>query len=190
MDQKHLEDRLAELCAARSEHGDQELGLLACREALGAAARGNGGVGAVLIDPKGAVIERGQNEAFYPNFRSDRHAEMVVMNAFEARCPTLDNMRGHTLVSSLEPCPMCVARLLITGVETVKFLALDELGEWRRTCTSCRPPGNVSDSGWSSSWRTSPKICGSSPWMLFFSTWSSCGTSSTHASESLGCESE
>ena len=128
MDQKHLEDRLAELCAARSEHGDQELGLLACREALGAAARGNGGVGAVLIDPKGAVIERGQNEAFYPNFRSDRHAEMVVMNAFEARCPTLDNMRGHTLVSSLEPCPMCVARLLITGVETVKFLALDELG--------------------------------------------------------------
>ena len=29
---------------------------------------------------------------------------------------------------ALEPCPMCIARLLITGVETVKFLALDELG--------------------------------------------------------------
>ena len=128
MSRNRLEDRLAELCAAHTDHGDQEIGLLACREALGAAERGNYGVGAVLIDPQGDVIERGQNEAFYPNFRSERHAEMVVMNAFEARCPQLDNMRGYTLVSSLEPCPMCIARLLITGVETVKFLALDELG--------------------------------------------------------------
>ncbi len=128
MDLNRLEDRLAALCAERTGHEDQQSGLLVCREALSAAARGNYGVGAVLIDPDGAVIERGQNEAFYPSFRSDRHAEMVVVNAFEASCPVGDNMRGYTLVSSLEPCPMCIARLLITGVETVKFLALDELG--------------------------------------------------------------
>lgn len=132
MDLNRLQDRLAELCAERTDHEDQESGLLACREALSAAARGNYGVGAILIDPDGAVIERGQNEVFSPSFRSDRHAEMVVMNGFEASCPELDNMRGYTLVSSLEPCPMCIARLLITGVETVKFLALDELGGMTR----------------------------------------------------------
>ena len=128
MDLNRLEDRLAALCTERTGHEDQQSGLLVCREALSAAARGNYGVGALLIDPAGVVIERGQNEAFHPSFRSDRHAEMVVMNAFEAGCPVVDNMRGFTLVSSLEPCPMCIARLLITGVETVKFLALDELG--------------------------------------------------------------
>ncbi len=132
MDLDRLEAKLVELCAGRTDHADQEFGLLACREALAAAARGNYGVGAVLIDPGGAVVERGQNEAFYPSFRSDRHAEMVVLSAFEARCPEVDNMRGYTLVSSLEPCPMCIARLLITGVETVKFLALDELGGMAR----------------------------------------------------------
>jgi len=39
----------------------------------------------------------------------------------------MDNMRGYTLVCSLEPCPMCIARLLVAGVQTVKFLAYDEL---------------------------------------------------------------
>ena len=49
------------------------------------------------------------------------------MNAFEERHPEVDSMRGYTLMSSLEPCPMCLARLLIAGVQTVKFLAYDEL---------------------------------------------------------------
>jgi cytosine deaminase len=52
---------------------------------------------------------------------------MVAMNAFEERHPEIDNMRGYTLMCSLEPCPMCLARLLIAGVQTVKFLAYDEL---------------------------------------------------------------
>ena len=89
---------------------------------------GNYGVGAVLVDPAGQVIERAQNQAFVPAFRSDLHAEMAVMNAFERRFPDAENMRGYTLVSSLEPCPMCVGRLLIAGVQTVKFLAKDDLG--------------------------------------------------------------
>ena len=54
-------------------------------------------------------------------------------------------MRGFTMLTSLEPCPMCLARLLIAGVETVKYIARDELGgmvgyldrlptAWRRLC--------------------------------------------------------
>jgi len=82
----------------------------------------------VLIDPGGEILERGRNSVFFPHFRSDMHAEMVVMTAFEERRPAVENMRGYTLLCSLEPCPMCLARLLIAGVQTVKFLAYDDLG--------------------------------------------------------------
>ena len=65
---------------------------------------------------------------FSPYFRSDLHAEMVVMNIFEERHPEIDTMQGYTLVSSIEPCLMCFARLPAGGVPTVKFLAEDAWG--------------------------------------------------------------
>jgi cytosine deaminase len=123
-----LERRLSAIATRSTPHADQEIALLACHEALAAIGEGNYGVGAVLIDPSGAVAERGHNLAFQPTFRSDLHAEMVVMNAFEERFPETGSMAGYVLVCSLEPCPMCLARLLIAGVETVKFVASDELG--------------------------------------------------------------
>ena len=122
-----LEARFVTVSAERTHHRDQHLGIVACTEALAAAKTGNYGVGAVLVDPKGEIVEQGRNTVFFPHFRSDLHAEMVVMNAFEERHPTADNMRGYTLMVSLEPCPMCLARLLVAGVQTVKFLAYDEL---------------------------------------------------------------
>ena len=108
--------------------GDEALGIEACREALEAAQEGNYGVGAILLDPAGEIVQRGHNQAFLPRFRSDLHAEMVVMNAFEDGWPASVSMRGYTLVCSLEPCPMCMSRLLIAGVERVKFVARDDLG--------------------------------------------------------------
>jgi tRNA(Arg) A34 adenosine deaminase TadA len=107
---------------------DEFYGIEACREALHAALEGNYGVGAVLVDPSGDIVERGHNQAFQPRFRSDLHAEMVVINAFEDQLPGSTDMRGYSLICSLEPCPMCLGRLLIAGVERVKFVARDELG--------------------------------------------------------------
>jgi len=78
----------------------------------------------VLVNPRGTVGAQGQNTVFYRHFRSDLHAEMVVMNAFEEQHPEV-TMRGYTLLCSLKPCPMCFARLLAAGVQTVKFLAED-----------------------------------------------------------------
>ena len=37
-------------------------------------------------------------------------------------------MSGYNQYSSIEPCPMCVARLIATGVGTVKFVAPDASG--------------------------------------------------------------
>jgi tRNA(Arg) A34 adenosine deaminase TadA len=122
-----LEARFAHVSAERTHHRDQELAIVACAEALAAAQSGNYGVGAVLIGPRGEILEKGRNAVFFPSFRSDLHAEMVAMNAFEERHPEVNNMRGYTLMCSLEPCPMCLARLLIAGVQTVKFLAYDDL---------------------------------------------------------------
>src|SRR5215510_1389952 len=123
-----LEARFAQASAEPTHHIDQHLGIVACGEALAAARAGNYGVGAVLVDPNGSILAQGRNAVFFPYFRSDHHAEMVAINAFEERHPDVDNMRGYTLVSSLEPCPMCMTRLLMAGVQTVKFLAYDELG--------------------------------------------------------------
>jgi len=122
-----LEASFVSVSAERTHHKDQDLGIVACAEALAAARSGNYGVGAVLVDPKGEILELGRNRVFFPRFRSDLHAEMDTMNAFEERHPEVTNMRGYTLLCSLEPCPMCLARLLMAGVQTVKFLAYDEL---------------------------------------------------------------
>ena len=123
-----LEARFACVSVEPASYQDQQLGMVVCQEALVAARRGNYGVGAVLVNPRGTVVAQGQNAVFYPHFRSDLHAEMVVMNAFEERHPEVDTMRGYTLLSSIEPCLMCFARLLAAGVETVKFLAEDVWG--------------------------------------------------------------
>jgi len=123
-----LEARFAGIKTEPVSHQDQQLGLIVCQEALLAAVRGNYGVGAVLVDPHATVVSQGQNAVFYPRFRSDLHAEMVVMNAFEDQHPEVNTMRGYTLLSSIEPCPMCFARLLAAGVQTVKFLAEDAWG--------------------------------------------------------------
>jgi len=37
-------------------------------------------------------------------------------------------MAGYTLYTSLESCPMCLARLITSGVATVKYVAPDTQG--------------------------------------------------------------
>lgn len=96
------------------------------REAIRASARGNFGVGAVLIDDAGRVVQKGQNRVFVPRFRSDLHAEMDAMTKFERRNDR--TLRGYTLYTSVEPCPMCFARLITAGVSTVRYACPDKQG--------------------------------------------------------------
>ena len=81
---EELEVRLAGVRAELTTNQDQQLGVVACQEALVAALRGNYGVGALLVDPQGTIVARGQNAVFSPYFRSDLHAELVVMNALRS----------------------------------------------------------------------------------------------------------
>ncbi len=93
--------------------------------ALKAANSGNFGVGCILIDINGNVVVQGHNEVFYPYFRSDRHGEMVVMDKFEDTYREFTRLEDYTLYTSLEPCPMCLARLILSGLNKVLYAAPD-----------------------------------------------------------------
>jgi tRNA(adenine34) deaminase len=81
-------------------------------------------VGAVILDPSGKVVARGNNvrEA---NFDPTAHAEVVALRqaAEVAQSWRLD---GHTLVVTLEPCAMCAGAIAQARIKTVVFGAWDE----------------------------------------------------------------
>ena len=127
---KRIEDWRAFLLGyqPRAEQPDDACAWLTCALALEAVAAGNFGVGAILVDETGRVVAQGHNEVFHPYFRSDRHAEMVVMDRWEDDHPESPSMEGFTLYTSLEPCPMCLVRLATSAVPKVLHVALDPPG--------------------------------------------------------------
>ena len=92
------------------------------RQALDAARDGMDGgeipIGCVLADGDGNVIARGFNEQ---NRRQDRtaHAEMVTFGRAAGRAPT--DARDLVLVSTLEPCVMCLGASMEAAVDTIVY---------------------------------------------------------------------
>jgi len=99
--------------------------LIAIQEAVAGAKEGNFAVGACLVDASGRVVQRAHNQMFYPYFRSDLHAEMNVMTKFETRRKNIGGLREFSLFTSLEPCPMCVVRLITAGVGKIYHAVRD-----------------------------------------------------------------
>ena len=102
--------------------------IITLQEAIRAALEGNFGVGAILIHNRKEIVQRGHNRVFSPHFRSDMHAEMDVMTKFEEGHKDIESMDGYTLFSSIEPCPMCLGRLITSGVGKVYYAAIDQEG--------------------------------------------------------------
>ena len=126
MNLPELSRRLAEF-QPRKTH--DAVAVMAVKEAIRAIENGGWGIGAVLIDNQnGAVIGRGQNQTR----RSDWHAEMDLLNQFEDAHPDKkarkELLARCTLVTSLEPCPMCLCRIIAAGVGTVYYVAPDTPG--------------------------------------------------------------
>ena len=124
----NLESDLMSFQADTTKYPDDIYGIAVCRQALTAIEEMNYGVGCLLIDPSGTIVEQGRNQVFHPYFRSDRHAEMVVLNSFEDHNPEVGSIRDYTLFVSVEPCPMCIARIVMSGVGMTKFLVTDAAG--------------------------------------------------------------
>ena len=105
------------------------IAIKAIKEAISAIKNGGWGIGAILIDNQtGKIICRGQNKTK----RSDWHAEMDLLNKFEDEHQdkkVRKELLAHcTLITSLEPCPMCLCRIIAARVGAVYYVAPDAPG--------------------------------------------------------------
>ena len=95
----------------------------ALAEARAAAARGEVPVGAVLVDPEGAIVARAGNRT---RELSDptAHAEILVLRAACAAGKT-ERLQGFDLYVTLEPCAMCAAAIAAARIRRVYYGASD-----------------------------------------------------------------
>lgn len=121
--------RLIELRSEVAGHRDREphdrYSRIATEQAIEGGLEGNAAIGALIADPDGEVILIERNRMFVPRFRSDFHAEMVLLTRYENRHGNQGDLRSHTLVTSLEPCEMCTIRIINSGVTDTLYVASD-----------------------------------------------------------------
>jgi cytosine deaminase len=130
-----LEQRITSY-TLNQEYKDDIYGLAVVKIALESIREGSGGIGACLVDGStGEIVEYGRNRQFSPHFRSDFHAEMDLLNKYEDRVKKMkgpdNNLReckNLVLVTSLEPCPMCLTRIINAGIKTVLYVVEDREG--------------------------------------------------------------
>jgi cytosine deaminase len=101
---------------------------LTCVLALKAVECGNLGVGSIILDDRDNLIAVGYNQVFSPYFRSDGHAEMIAMDAFEKENKNIARMTAYRLYTSLESCPMCMTRLIVSGIRNIVHVTDDPYG--------------------------------------------------------------
>ena len=93
--------------------------------ALGSEQEGNLPVGAI-ITLRAEVVAEGGSSILVPKFDGTRHAEMEALRAVPDDLWNLSNQM--TLYTTLEPCLMCFASILIHGIGRVVFGTLDNHG--------------------------------------------------------------
>ncbi len=80
-------------------------------------------VGAVLLDPAGAVVAADHNRREQLSDPT-AHAEMLVLSA-AARARGDWRLSGHSLVVTLEPCSMCAGAAVNARLERIVYGAAD-----------------------------------------------------------------
>ena len=97
---------------------------LALDEARAALATGDVPVGAVVLDPAGAVIARGRNVREAEQDPSG-HAEVVALRVAASALGSW-RLDGCTLVVTLEPCTMCAGAIVGARIARLVFGAVDD----------------------------------------------------------------
>lgn len=91
--------------------------------ALAAPATGDVPIGALVLDPTGAIIGSGANRR-EADADPTAHAEILALRA-AARTRGQWRLEGCTLVVTLEPCTMCAGAAVAARVARVVFGAFD-----------------------------------------------------------------
>jgi len=96
---------------------------VALTEAARAATHDDVPVGAVILDPAGEIVAADHNRTVQ---RSDptAHAETLVISAV-AQARGEPRLNGHTLIVTLEPCPMCAGAAVWARLDTIVYGAPD-----------------------------------------------------------------
>jgi tRNA(adenine34) deaminase len=96
----------------------------ALAEARAAVATSDVPIGAVVLDPDGAVVGRGRNRR-EADGDPTAHAEVLALReAADARGEW--RLDGCTLVVTLEPCTMCAGAVVLSRVARLVFGAFDD----------------------------------------------------------------
>ena len=103
---------------------DQELMRAAITVASKASASGDVPVGAVIVNANGEIVATGHNERELLNDPT-AHAEIVAIRRATEKLGEW-RLENHTLVVTLEPCPMCAGAIAQSRISTVVFGAWDE----------------------------------------------------------------
>jgi tRNA(adenine34) deaminase len=104
---------------------DEQYMRRAIKVALGSEQEGNLPVGAVITFDDEVVAEGGSS-ILVPKFDGTRHAEMEALRAVPDDLWDMSNQM--TLYTTLEPCLMCFASILIHGIGRLVFGAVDNHG--------------------------------------------------------------
>ncbi|KRF15271.1 nucleoside deaminase [Nocardioides sp. Soil796] len=96
---------------------------LALDEARAALTTDDVPIGAVVLDPSGAVIGRGRNTREVEGDPTG-HAEVVAIRR-AAQAVGEWRLTGCTLVVTLEPCTMCAGAIVLSRLERLVFGAYD-----------------------------------------------------------------
>lgn len=92
--------------------------------AQNASASGDVPVGAIIINDEGQVIATGHNERELHNDPT-AHAEIVAIRRAAEKIGQW-RLENHTIVVTLEPCPMCAGAIAQSRISTLIFGAWDE----------------------------------------------------------------
>ena len=95
----------------------------ALREATRGFEKGEVPVGAVIVDPSGAIVARAHNQPISLNDPCG-HAEILALRQAGIFYKNY-RMEGSTLVGTLEPCLMCIGAAMHARVSRLVFGALD-----------------------------------------------------------------
>ena len=103
---------------------DQELMRAALEVAQNASASGDVPVGALIVNAAGEIVSTGHNERELHNDPT-AHAEIVAIRRATEIIGEW-RLENHTIVVTLEPCPMCAGAIAQSRISTVIFGAWDE----------------------------------------------------------------
>ena len=101
---------------------DHAMGI-ALETARAGAEAGEVPVGAVVLDPSGIVVGRAHNRRV-ADHDPTAHAEIVAIRQASAAAGTW-RLDGHTLVVTLEPCPMCAGAAVNARISRIVYGAAD-----------------------------------------------------------------